>query len=290
MAPSTRRSRAFASLQTKTAALLTLSLVPLGALSILQSVGERQNAEDAAFSSLSAQTAKAAAPEREAISEALASARAMAAALPEIGTDTEACGTLARRIVEAQQSYSYVGFTDLSLTSTCNNFGDTFDFSFDEDAQGLLDNPRSDVSYVSQGAASGEAVVVATEPARDASGMLVGLVSVSFPAATLAAGGDETPVKIVTFNHLGETLTSDMPTEELQKLLPQGTALADLAVLAGRSDTGFIAESVSGDAHKYSVVAIVPERAYALGIWLHKQQPRSYAFIVPVLMWLVTLA
>ncbi|MEM1149173.1 MAG: sensor histidine kinase [Pseudomonadota bacterium] len=286
MAKSDKHHRKFASLQAQTIAVLTLALVPLGALSILQSDSALSAADDAVFAALTAQTAEAAAPEREAITAASSAARTMAAALQEIGTETAACTALAKRMAEESLSYTFVGFSSVSLLSTCNNFDRPYDFSDDAAAQDLIAKPESDVSFVDQGAASGAAVIVVSEPAWDANGDLLGLVSISFPTDSLQRETDGLPVEFITFNELGEILTSTISEGRLGGLIP---SKATLMALAGGGEQVFAGQSVNGEARKYAVTPIVEERAYALGVWLPVEQPRLLSFLVPGLMWLVTL-
>lgn len=277
------------SLQTRTAALISVALVPIGALTVLFANDAFERAENLRVASLAAQTAQAAAPEREAIVAAFGTANGMAASLGAKQFSETECRRLMERVGESSENYEFIGFVDDQMASTCNNFGQRYDFSDNAGTRALYAAPRRAVSFRSSGRASGAAVMIVSVPVFDAGGegdALLGYVSISFPVLPARDIPAMDPIELITFNEQGELLTTRAQDPRVEDLLPRDMRLVDMV---GLQEQVFEAESASGVSRKYAIVPIVPDRAYALGILLRGERAVIMPLIASGAMWLATL-
>lgn len=284
------------SLTARVAIMLSVALLPLGLIAVLQTDRAVDAAHEAYRATLAAQTERAARPEREAIVEAFGVAKTLADALTVLEPRSEACADLMARTMSTEPQYQFVGFVSPPGISECNNQRQRFDFSQGAETSAAFDDPRPMVTFNPAGAASGMPVVVISQPVHDLDDDFRGFISLSFAGrelvATREAASISSDVKLVTFNDRGEVLTSDVPEERLADILPRNLALSDFVDM---SATVFASVTEAGEPRNFSLVPIIPGRAYALGSWapvLQIREPGAFALstlMFPLLMWLVTL-
>ncbi|APX10542.1 sensor histidine kinase [Tateyamaria omphalii] len=284
------------SLTFRIGALLTLALLPLGVIAILQSWSAINTARDGYRQSLSAQTLRAARPGAEAITRAFGLARGLSHAVPALLEDSEDCVAAMQNAVRQNDKFSFAGFIDMDQVTTCNSAGQRFDFSDNPAIDQLFDARLPDVAFNPSGNVSNDAVVIIRQPVRGRDDTFFGFVSLSFPATPLAetrAPADADPnLTLVTFDGQGQLLTTGGDREGVAPLLP---ADGGLTALVGSSQRVFSALSVDGQRRDYTLAPIVPDRAYALGIWdVPRLNTGDLPLILraasfPLLMWLVSL-
>ncbi len=99
--------------------------------------------------------------------------------------------------------------------------------------------------------------------------------------------GDNPNSALMTYNADGQLLTSTIPMEQAELLLPQHRALQ---ALTGSGPLAFSAESQTGSFRVYSVVPLIDDTLYALGTWPGEGNKIGIfnalpAAIFPALMW-----
>ncbi len=278
------------------ALLLTLALLPLGIIAVAQTQRAVDSARDTYRASLSAQTARLAQPEREAIQSAQGITRGLADALVVLGPTEETCTDLMRYSASRDAQVVFLGFIDVDRQSQCNNFGKSYDFSDVAQLQTAIGRSALTITYTEFGGASGRPVVIVQQPVFSEQGVFKGFVSLSVRTDTLIAQRTTDQMAanavIVTFNDLGDVLTADRPADQLDDYLPAGTALADLV---GGGKQLFTEKTRAGTLREFAVVPIIEGKAYALGSWdPARPQIRERAFamltlLFPLLMWLISL-
>lgn len=283
------------SLLVRIAILLTLALLPIGLIAIVQTTRALDSASETYRATLQARTARIAQPERDAITEAFGTARALAATISILDPAPEACTQLMRRKLASDMNYLFVGYLNRDVVSTCNSEGTRLDFSDAERAAASYADPKSHVLFNPAGEATGESVIVVSEPVISPQGEFQGFVSVSFSSSIWSESRDEFELEgeffFLTFSDTGEILTTDIPREEVAELLPED---APLTYLDGPKGYSFAAYGNDGTARLYAVVPIVADRAYALAGWQAPAQaglglPTLGTVAFPLLMWLISI-
>ncbi len=281
------------SLRVALPALLTVALLPLGLIAVVQTAQVNEVARDREELTLLAVTERAASTERRSIERAIGIAEGLAATIPELIDDEGACDARMRFLVADRERYAFAGFVPATGVMTCSSTDTVIDFSASEEFAAFMASPGTSIVARAAGAASGEPVIVVSEPVRNDEGAILGFVSLSIaqtvlPAATLT----EAAVELVTFNAAGEIIKSSAPDGGLA-ILPRGRALADLI---GRPADVFTDEDMEGRERVFSIVTIVPGVAATLGSWDRAASP-AYGGVIglpvwvfPLLMWAMSLA
>lgn len=280
------------SLAVRVAAMISLALLPIGLMAVVQSLQSLNRAQDSHRDTLSAQTFQAALPEGEAIVGAFNLARGLAHAMPHLISTPDACRAAMQRAIEGDPRITFVGFVDTSQTTSCNSTGRVLDFSANPQTDRAFAAGVPDISFNPAASESQTAVMIVSEPVHDADDALLGFVTLSVPSTPLeqvrAAGNLDDAVVLVTFNGMGEVLTSDLPRDTIVDMLPADTTLNSLV---GEEQRVFSAESVDGTLRDFALVPILPGKAYALGSWVTPTTgAMGGAFVAssvlfPLLMW-----
>lgn len=277
--------------------LLSLAILPIGLISVMQTLNLSREAARAVELSLLGRTAAAAAGERALLQGALGTADALGPEVLARLDDKAACHAMMRDFVEPSAIYAYAGFTSLDGFSDCNSGGRRVD---------LRANPvytkfmrlRGTMMASTFGRVSNRPVVAVAQPlylGRE----LIGYVSVSLSQDLLRSThssrfGDE-DANIVTFDNTGEILSSyDTEDSDPRQLLPVGAALEDLLA---RNEATIRAPSVDGRMRVFAVVPIVPGLAHAIGSFAPEESgvgnltlARAWAVLLPLALWGVSLA
>ncbi|MFX0542681.1 sensor histidine kinase [Roseovarius sp. S4756] len=277
--------------------MLTLALLPLGIIAVAQTQSAITAARETYRASLSAQTTRLVAAERETIQSARGITQGLADALAVMGPSDGICTELMKYSSQRNDDVVFLGYIDTNRRSECNNFGTTFDFSHIDLLSRAMENGELSINYNPSGGASGLPVVVLQQPVYNAQGIFRGFVTLSMSTqamiASRAADPSSEKAVIVTFNERGEILTADDASGGYEQYLPAETSLTDLV---GQGSQLFTEASQQGATRDFAVVPIIEGAAYALGSWeatrpLMRERAFSlFTLLFPLLMWLISLA
>ena len=291
-----RLRRAHRSLGLRLSALLTVALLPLGLIAVVQTAQVNAVAREREELVFLALTEQAASRERRTIERAIGVVQGLSVVVPALADDEAACDSEMRDVAGGQFPYVFAGYVPASGVMTCASADGVFDFSERADFREFAASPRTTVIANPSGAASGEPVIVVSEPVRGPGSAFEGFVSISIsrrllPPNTLA----EVPVDILTFNDAGEVLQSSAagPGEDASLDLPRDTSLRELV-----SRPADVFEGVDGQGRErvFAVVPIVPGVVYTLGSWDRVSSLGALgagslpAWLFPLLMWAMSLA
>lgn len=283
------------------AALLSVAILPIGMISLIQNLNLSQQAERSAEIALLGRTASAAAGERALLQSALGSADALGPAVLEALDDPRACSDLMRNFIERSATYVAALFVPSDGLATCTssrNGQEVVDVRDSPAYEAFSASPGTLVTSIDRGLISRRPVVSVIQPLyRDRE--LLGYVAISLTQELLRSthamyqGTDG--ARIVTFNHRGDIVTSDAENaEEASAFLPRG---AELSSLLSRTETTFRDTSNTGESRVFAVVPVVPGLVYAVGSWSPRmvgfgglQLSRFGAFLLPIALWLISLA
>ena len=258
--------RLFDGLATRVAGTLALALLPIGAIAVLQAFEiSREDARSAEVALMNA-TAEAATGEALAVASAAGTSGTLAAHMSGLGGDHPGCSQIFANVIALKRQYSFAGFIDETGVVRCGSANVGQDLSNGvvhprmavEQEQIVTANLRGPISHTS--------VIVVATPVFEGE-RYVGYVSVSVPHRRIPelvhhVGDDAVETDLVTFNSTGQPLSSSVGFEEIDSILPEGTALE---LLATQYQTTFEAKSRTGEARIFSVVSIIPGVLYALG-------------------------
>ncbi|WP_170456351.1 sensor histidine kinase [Ruegeria arenilitoris] len=278
------------------AALVTLALLPLGLIAVLQTRAVIAEADERSRASVLARTIEAASRERELLQKAVGASSGLTAALAEGGLDNAACSDLMRRFVERQPEFVFAGFIQPNGVMACSTVERAIDLS---DAPGfgqISENPQLTFSVNRAGAATGQSVIIVTQPVLNRT-ELMGFVSISIPHALartpLDVGNIGSDVVIALFDATGEVLSSNVGLDAVQKFLPP--AQENLLVLSSSGKT-FSAKTVGGEDRVFAVATIIPGEVAVIGSWPREAALASVGagstaltIAFPILMWVTGL-
>ncbi len=276
--------------------LLSLALLPLGMIAVHTTAEALRTARQGTERALVGLTADAVAGKRALIESALASGRALGPLALERLDDPQACRTLLADYVNRSGVYNFAGFIESDGQMQCVSSGNPVDFSSSPNFLNLREQPRAVVTATPSGAATGQSVVIATQPVYSDT-TLAGFLSISISQRTVQLMGrvtqEEAPRHLVLFNHAGDLVTVD---PEIEATAPEHLpANVDLAVLVGRGNQVIHGVSGNGRRATFAVAELIPRRLYALGTWPEGAAgPTGLRAIIvpmlfPILMWVASL-
>ena len=278
--------------------LLSIAILPIGMISILQTLHLSREAERSSEIAIQGRTAAAAAGERALLQGAIGTADALGSSVLALLGDQAACSEMMRDFVQRSATFVYAGFTTIEGRNTCSSGNRVVDLSGSPHFQAFMQNPGTLITATQSGAVSRQSVVIVSQPLyRDQE--LLGYVAVSLShhllLSTHATAYWSDGARIVTFNSAGQALVGDFGNgSDPAGILPQGMTLDSLIPL---TDTTFRATSNSGEQRVFSVVAVVPDLVYAMGSWSPQltgiaglNVSRFAAVLFPVALWVVSLA
>lgn len=274
--------------------LLTVALLPLGAIAVHTTAETIRSAVWRSERALIGLTNDAVAGPRSLIESALAAGQALGPLAIERRGDLEECGALMSDYIQRSGVFAFAGFIDLDGEMRCNSHGEPVGDILDTDFERLAREERPVVVFSQVGLSHGHPVVVVMVPARN-EGRLEGFVAVSLWARSLElvvrrnfAGA---PAYSTIFNHQG--LALDMVLGgPVSERLPETLRLADLV---RRGSRVFRASDAQGGPAVFAVAEVVPGFLYALGVWPDSEDPMgepsglTVPLMFPVLMWLASL-
>lgn len=283
------------------AALLSVAVLPIGLISLVQNLRLSQEAERSAEIAILGRTASAAAGERALLQSALGSADALGPAVLDAIDRPQQCADLMENFIERSATYVFAGFVPLNGLSTCNSFiepGQILDLRETREFQRFVARPGTIVTTANDAPGSDRAIVLLMHPLyrdRDLLGYTTVALTHELLRSTHSLNFGTEGARIVTFNHLGEILTSDSGADgEATDILPQH---ADLISLLSRIETTFHDRANTGEERVFTVVTVVPGLVYALGSWSPKtaspgilQLSRFWAVLFPIALWAASIA
>ena len=289
----TRLKTASQSLTFRIAALLAITLLPIGLISLIQTHQLLDAADRRAENSLVALTADAAAGEEAYIRTAFGAAQAIAGSIPTYRESGWDCQEPLSNFLRLSNAFSFAGYVSAEGVVTCASGGQGMDVSTLKLVGEMRDDPQERVSVVMEAPISMTSVIVVAVPVF-VNGIYDGYVGVSLPHRSmfnaLQEEDPERPVELLTFNAAGEVLTSDAGWDNVEGFLPAGRDLVDLT---NQGEQSFIGRNNNGDVRVFAVVPIVDGTVYALGSWDHARRAAiveglniTGSILFPIAMWL----
>jgi two-component sensor histidine kinase len=297
MSPASRRRTGLTRrLGFRLAVMLSIALIPLGLISVLQTVRVIDLARTSSEVALLGRTAEAADAERALIQAGFGAAEALGHVVYDtMRADPAACRTMLADFIERSALFSFAGFIELDAMMRCSSATDEIDLSQTTGLMADTQKPRKQVLVSPFGAISKTSVLIISQPVYDGGDRLVGFMSVSLPHRRVDLArrfGDARPLHIMTFNDKGRILTSDTGLAEAENQMPMNVPLE---VLAGDREQSFRDVNRWGEARVFSVVPIVAGSVYALGSWepdeslLRPERINPLMLLFPLSMWLASL-
>lgn len=274
---------------------LSLALLPFGLIAVVQTREIARQAEANAELSLLGLTELASGAERSFIQEAFGAGEALSSIVRLFGQQQEACVSFLRTYRDSSEVYSVVGFIPTDGVMTCSSDGGSYDFSDYADFDAVLDTQERAVILSRTGPISRDPVLAMLQPVT-VQGDFVGFMLLSVPVTSIIdrpdPPSDMVPSDLVTFNALGEVLTSDRPRLITEADLPLNRSLK---TLIGERTAVFQEVNMNGEERVYALVPIVPDVVYSMSIWQRDDVLASagptgnLSIFLPVVMWLASL-
>ncbi|MDF3605171.1 sensor histidine kinase [Paracoccus sp. DMF-8] len=277
--------------------LLTVAILPIGLISVIQTLHLSREYERSSEIALLGRTSAAAAGERALLQGALGSADALGPAVLETLNNPGACSEIMSRFLQSTAIFAYAGFTRLDGRTDCSSVGGEHDLSDSIEFRDFVANPGTFVTSSGNMPIMGGSMVTVSQPLYQGEELL-GFIAVAMSHDLLRSSHMTTyiteGVRILTFNNLGQVLSIDQDSaQDFSRYLPQDY---DLTTLLSRNDTTFRALANNGEHRVFSVVPVVPGLVYALGSWNQTQSgvaglglTRFWAVLLPILIWAVSL-
>lgn len=277
--------------------LLSVAILPIGLISVIQTLHLSREYERSAEIALLGLTSVAAAGERALLQGALGSADRLGPVVLATENDPAACSKLMTNFAEGTAVFNYAGFTDINGIVACSSIPGVRDATKTAEFMAFSENPRTLVSAREGGSLIARPVVTVSQPVYRGT-RLLGYVTLAMShdllrSSHLAHYGMDN-AGTLTFNNQGQVLTIDRDSiTDLAQILPENQ---NLMALIARSETTFRARANNGEKRVFSVVPVVPGLVYALGSWNRDQSgvaglelTRFSAILLPILLWLASL-
>ncbi|WP_139257619.1 histidine kinase dimerization/phosphoacceptor domain -containing protein [Natronohydrobacter thiooxidans] len=281
-------------LVTRLSVVLTLALVPLGAIAIYSEYDGWQRQRSDMETRLISRTSDAVQGQRALLGSAMDAARMLAPTLLELADDPVACSEYLAEFIDEAGLYAFAGFITAQGQMACVSTGEEQDFSESDDLAQMTEDPRPSFSFQPLGSATRQPVVLANFPVVE-EGTFQGIVSVSISQATFRlistpSDPDSGLISVVLVNAKGHTLATS-GADDRTEILPD--AEQTTRFIARRQGI-FIAPSVSTSERVYTMVELAPRQLFALGSWSSEVTrasltPDLWRIAFPVLMWVASV-
>ncbi|MEM9794903.1 MAG: sensor histidine kinase [Pseudomonadota bacterium] len=276
--------------------LLSLALLPLGAIAAWQTQRISVQAESQLQTALLLQTERTTGKTRYVAERGLGALRALQAMSGPLFDDVGLCSEILADFALASDNLDAFRFIGIDGATICSSDAQvrwleavlpTFIAAPDDEPRLRIvrTDPEADRYTLSM-----------TQPVYDDDGALRGQISVMIRDADLSVPSigptTKEPYGLVTFDADGQILTTTFDEDETAANLPAGL---DLQLLAGEPARVFHADTQTGLNRAFAVVPIMPGMAYAMASW-----PPDALFddrfdhlaadaLLPMLMWVATL-
>ena len=121
--------------------LLSVAILPIGLISVIQTLHLSREYERSSEIALLGRTATAAAGERALLQSALGTADALGPAVLEMLDQPQPCSDIMRGVVQRTVNFSYAGFTRLDGTTECSSVPGPQDLSQDPAHRLFVESP-----------------------------------------------------------------------------------------------------------------------------------------------------
>ncbi|MFD1911421.1 sensor histidine kinase [Halodurantibacterium flavum] len=280
------------------AILLSVALLPLGVISVAQTLRVLADARLTSDTALIGLTADAVAGQRALMEGALGSARALAPLLSETFDRPAECSALAAEFVRNSGLFAFAGFMTPDGSACLSEDGPT-SFADTPVLERRLENPRTMVEVVEAGAVTGLPVLTITEPLWR-QGILRGFVVLSVPFGAVEIVGRRTgpqgrrPAAIQLVDSRGALFMPLAMQDAAAAQLPADVVLTDYLGVQGQP---ILRGATRGGTRATFVFApVIPGQVYAIGVWPQDMLGGAWergsvlALLFPFLMWFVSLS
>jgi two-component sensor histidine kinase len=258
-------------LRFRVAALLALSLLPIGIVTMLQTRELATEVESRSELTLLNLTGWATFGERQVTERALGAAEALSDVLRPLRSDPETCRDYLADYVESSAQFSFVGFIPPDGIVRCSSESGVLDFSGDPRLPERVARPATYIERIEEPGVSAEPVINIMRPVTAQGDAFIGWVSVSVPVrfaqqrSDMAAAQAAPPLSLVTFNREGQVLFEEVGARGASG--PFMPATLTLTNLVGSDPHTFRAEDRTGQPRVFAIVPIIPDLVYALAAW-----------------------
>jgi len=272
---------------------LTISLLPIGLISVVQT--DRLSREDrtATEATLLAVTERVALTERVSIEHAMGAATALTSLHQVFSADRATCETYLRDYVARAERYIFVGLVGTDGKTICSSSGRLPDFTQRTGFDRALSSPDASL-VIQEGGQNKMPVITVFQPYFDAE-VLSGFVAVSLPHPPFQMNDDLVSgrgfVGLASLAQGGTVLTYTGNSADFLSQLPPALSVAEIASGGKR---GFYAKDAANEWRIYTIAPLVENSIYAVGIWrddasLNGGIDAIPAAIMPIAMWITSL-
>ena len=281
------------SLGVRLGSTLMLALVPLGALSIVQTQDALRLVDETTLEGVGGASFQAVRTQIELINEAQISARVLATVFSRSRTAETSCNEQVAAVARDIPQSTLVAYIPLSGLMTCSSNGRVYDFKDDTIFHSLVEKPLPKVVYNPHGPVSGTAVIGVSHPVFDPAGTQVGIIAISLSYTSVAPGEYSDaialwrPSYLATFQSDGTLLLSSDAAAVPADAVPQTVDLTRLSLLA---DKPAYFNDANGR-HILSVVGVTRD-LYLLSVWqrdgtsLWQRASGITPYLLPALTWI----
>ncbi len=289
------RNSLFGGLAFRVLLFLSLALLPIGLIAFIQTQQIADQSQRTAELSLIAVTEQAAATERSLLQEALGASRALTSVVKLVRDNPRQCSDFLKSYKEEVSKYRLVGFIDVNGKMDCSSTHQSFDLSESVVFKQAVARSVRTVTAVDQGRVSGAAVVVVTVPLfEDDEAIGFFFISISRDALETREMEDPTrsPLSMITFNDMGEIVTSEQEQGFAELELPEAYPLKQLT---GNTRQVFTARNAEGIDRVYAVIPMVEGTVFAMSVWpsdtalLETDFSSRLSSLLPIIMWVASL-
>lgn len=281
-------------LVTRLSVVLTLALVPLGAIAIYSEYDGWQRQRAVLEANLISRTSDAVQGQRALLGSAMDAARVLGPNLLDLSDDPIACSDYLADFIDQTGLYAFAGFISAQGQMDCVSSGERQDFSGSDGLEQTRKDPRPNFSFQPLGSVTRQPVVLVNFPVVQ-EGDLQGIVSISISLATFQListprDPDTGLISVVLVNAKGHTLTASGRADSAE-VLPDEDRIARFLT---KREGVFIAPSISESERVYTLVELAPRQLYALGSWSSDVTrasftPNLWRLAFPVLMWIASV-
>ncbi|MCC5967705.1 MAG: sensor histidine kinase [Natronohydrobacter sp.] len=281
-------------LVTRLSVVLTLALVPLGAIAIYSEYDGWQRQRAVLEANLISRTSDAVQGQRALLGSAMDAARVLGPNLLDLSDDPIACSDYLADFIDQTGLYAFAGFISAQGQMDCVSSGERQDFSGSDGLEQTRKDPRPNFSFQPLGSVTRQPVVLVNFPVVQ-EGELQGIVSISISLATFQlistpSDPDTGLISVVLVNAKGHTLTASGRADSAE-VLPDEDRIDRFLT---KREGVFIAPSISESERVYTLVELAPRQLYALGSWSSDVTrasftPNLWRLAFPVLMWIASV-
>jgi two-component sensor histidine kinase len=285
------------SLRTRLLAFLSIALLPLGVISVYQTIQVIEETERLATRDALSRTAQAADEQQVLLERAFGAAYALGHAAVNLSDRPDTCSTVMADFLASQTEFVFAGLIGPDGIMSCTNSGETVDYRGRHDWDAFVSDPAPLVELNRNGEVSGQSVYVVIAPIFDTeTGAFLGGQAISIPHAlseTLFAN-DEGGLDLALVDGEGTILASSTGMDDLDAFRRRGVVPDRLSIPPG----GILFPEAGRDRfdRPTAIVPLIEGEIYVVGVWPPGDVEAGVTWFnrtvpaFPVLMWLASLA